>query len=492
MALPATLTNHIWPVLGNGNIGPFIASSGDLYAFGYNGLFNVLFKAESTDVESWSEVDSANHPIVSNSHMDVKQVGDVFHFMGTVSSGLVYYQKFDASVDLWQNVDGTSKNKIVFTATDNGDSDWGAITVRSNGDVIIFHPGEAPANKGQNVDSAAYSRLDIDGVTSFTDGTNGLAFSSSSAEITRNDGASWLTAGFAVGDNISVTAAEDSGNNIPFATVSSIGGPGASEMVIDPSAAVTNAVDTTAVVTLLSTWITGIAVASTGVKNERRRFGYAVMDSNDQCYFGAEKEDGADLVTRAVSSANTLQATTATHTLPAIARVQDGQIYTRSAQETVAFFGTAAGTHHKLFFDTYGDGVDTSPTLETIETITTAQNSTDDPFTCGYVSDPNDANEKNYSAYIDGPDTDLQLRSDGGGTTWGDENGGTEIVVGTIDGVSANIYTRDTRIYYAYVYDDAGTTKYNEFQIGWAAGGLVLLSSAAFPDQNYFVGPFEA
>ncbi len=53
--------------------------------------------------------------------------------------------------------------------------------------------------------------------------------------------------------------------------------------------------------------------------------------------------------------------------------------------------------------------------------------------------------------------------------------------------VSSNIYDRSgTKL--AYIYDDAGVVKYNEVDISTA---YATLSAVKFPDQNYFVGPFD-
>ncbi len=471
MALPVTLTSLAWPITGSGNVGPFISSGGSVYVFGH--ITNSLSAYKATDpTSSFSEQDSGNRPSINLvSTIDVFQAGDIFKLVSyNTATGVTYYAKFDASSDTWQNVDGDAKEKTVHDVTDVGGSAWVSITARSTGDVIIHHPGEAVTDMGQDVDSTAYSRLEIDGVTNFTDGTNGLEFVLSSGQIVRSDGGSWITDGFIVDSFITVTNAEDAGNNVTAAMTAVT----ASTLTLAGATLTNNALDTTAVVTQNDTgWTTGIAVFNTGPeKGQRRRHGYAVMDSNDRCMFTCIKEDGVDFLLRALSADNNLQ-TERVHLHTDIQTVRDGAFYTRSATGQVAFLVSAVGGRQfKIYFDEFAID-NTNPTFVQEDIVgASLVDDNSDFFHAGYAIDPNDANQTNYSAYIADADDDLQLRSDGGGTTWGDENGGTEIVAGTIDGVSANIYIRGTDIFYAYVYNDAGTTKYNEFDIGDVVSGL--------------------
>ncbi len=55
-------------------------------------------------------------------------------------------------------------------------------------------------------------------------------------------------------------------------------------------------------------------------------------------------------------------------------------------------------------------------------------------------------------------------------------------------GISCNVYTRGAKVL-AFLFDDNGTIKYCEYPL--AGGSIDKLSLVEFPDQNYYVGPFE-
>ncbi|NIP51091.1 MAG: hypothetical protein GWO26_03720, partial [Phycisphaerae bacterium] len=119
--------------------------------------------------------------------------------------------------------------------------------------------------------------------------------------------------------------------------------------------------------------------------------------------------------------------------------VSGGTNFTRSSTEQIAFQVHNSGTFDRIYFDHFTD--DTSPTF-TEETITSAASSADDVFTSTLVEDDNVSAQDNYAAYVDNTSQDVFLQGDDGGTTWSDQNSSTAIRTGTVDGISANIFTR--------------------------------------------------
>ncbi len=72
-------------------------------------------------------------------------------------------------------------------------------------------------------------------------------------------------------------------------------------------------------------------------------------------------------------------------------------------------------------------------------------------------------------------------------TAW---SGETEVIdATTINRISCNVYPRDGAIKLAFVYNEAGTIKYNEVSI--TAPTAPSFANSRFPDQNYHIGPFK-
>ncbi len=89
-----------------------------------------------------------------------------------------------------------------------------------------------------------------------------------------------------------------------------------------------------------------------------------------------------------------------------------------------------------------------------------------------------------YLVYVDNISDDL-FRDIDTGSGWGTDVEFLDNI--TCNHISPNIYDRSgTKL--AYIYDDAGTIKYNEVDISIA---FTNLSDVKFPDQNYFTGPFD-
>lgn len=85
---------------------------------------------------------------------------------------------------------------------------------------------------------------------------------------------------------------------------------------------------------------------------------------------------------------------------------------------------------------------------------------------------------------------DLDLYRDDATPPYTSWSGETEVInATTINRISCNIYPRDGAIKLAFVYDEAGTIKYNEVSI--SAPTAPAMADSRFPDQNYKVGPFS-
>lgn len=85
---------------------------------------------------------------------------------------------------------------------------------------------------------------------------------------------------------------------------------------------------------------------------------------------------------------------------------------------------------------------------------------------------------------------DLDLYRDDAAPPYTSWSGETEVIdATTINRISCNVYPRDGAIKLAFVYDEAGTIKYNEISI--AAPTAPAMAASRFPDQNYKIGPFS-
>ncbi len=96
---------------------------------------------------------------------------------------------------------------------------------------------------------------------------------------------------------------------------------------------------------------------------------------------------------------------------------------------------------------------------------------------------------KAYIMWSENTDLDLfRHESASPFSTWSGD--GTEVEAGTCDRISCNIYARNGSLKLAYVWDDGGTIKYNEYDIGQETAPA--WKDCELPVQNYKVGPFSA
>jgi len=88
--------------------------------------------------------------------------------------------------------------------------------------------------------------------------------------------------------------------------------------------------------------------------------------------------------------------------------------------------------------------------------------------------------------FSDITDTDVFHDENADDAGWGTDE---EIIdAATINRISCNVYTRGAKVL-AFLFLDGTTAKYCEYPL--AGGSIGKLSLVEFPDQNYYVGPFE-
>jgi len=161
MTNKAQISGFSWPSSGSGNIGPF--QSGSAY-YVVSAELDV-YKA-SDPVSTWSVQDATNAPTITTNYVSAYQDGTTLHIMCCAATGIAtHYAQFDMSTDSWveaNNYGGSAStySYTVYTPTDAPDDPWGDITVRSDGDIIIVHPGENPTIMGGDSQQTAYSRYE--------------------------------------------------------------------------------------------------------------------------------------------------------------------------------------------------------------------------------------------------------------------------------------------------------------------------------------------
>jgi len=517
MALPVTLPDHggtesvAWSVSGSGNFGPFLYN-GNVYVLAVNHDTDASFPGDevmmykATDpTSSFSEVDYSGATILrATSGTGGYNFGnieyfDAFQYPGSPYIYVMAYVRNDASVgikddvrqarfccitDTWTSFASAS---ITYSATDKPTTWWGGITQRDDGDIIIVHPGENPTTMGGEYQEVAYSRAEV--ATTVTDGTTGLAFSTSGDTIIRPTG-SWVTDGFSTtttdGENIiRVRSSENGGENDGWYRVTSITTTTNTNDTLNLTDALnaTNGADTTAVVfpeglknTTGYTLTAGVVVASTATKNDNYWYAYPVMGSSDQCHFGYVRDTDDDFYLRALSSGNALR-TQRTHA-GTWTNLHDAAVYDRSGTETIAF-NVSNTTYYddRIYFDHFTD--DSSPTFANDDIVVNAQKSIPQ-FINSMV--PDSANNDNlYHAGVRTGDTGIHLKEDDGTSGWSHHGDtGVDISATTIDGLSGNIYERDGDQVYAVLFDHNGTVKYDEITLYATAEALTAtdISSA--------------
>lgn len=167
MALPAIINSGLsWSDHKNNRLGPFEnTSTGHIYVVLFDKINSHLEVWRSTDNgDTWSEQDSANHPSIPTSLTyrvaDVVQVSTTLHIATLNTSNAIIVRTFSLSTNTW----GTSTAAgPVIDQSSNVDSHISStaalfLAVRSDGDYIVLHQGDAEAIMGTSYRRVVYSR----------------------------------------------------------------------------------------------------------------------------------------------------------------------------------------------------------------------------------------------------------------------------------------------------------------------------------------------
>lgn len=529
MALPVSINLAYFPSTGSGNLGPFIDGSGNVYVIAcYNsGGTDAVAVWKATDPTSSFTSQDAIFPTTCE-YADAYFDGTYIHLYcsGIVSSARYnWYARFDTSTDQFvdaSNFGGSSGTEYyaVYSHTDAPTTYWGGITSRETRGSELLTNGTFAS------DITSWTTSGTSGVWSWSSNNSGCLAGTYTGATT---GANIYQGFTAVANqqyeikftihNLTITGTgsleigcgPDFANpnvfvrtftsNISSSQSFTVRGNNDANESVFVWARIINAAsgDTTTVelddfsvktapsiiivhpgenpATMGGTyqevaysrldtgWTTGVVVASTAAKNDNYLYAYPVMGSSDQCHFGYVRDTNADFYLRALSSGNALR--TQRTLAGSFTQIKGGRVFTRSSTERIAFCASDTDANNgfdRIYFDHFTD--DSSPTISTDVIQTTLSSGTARPFTTAFNVDENDTNDKNYQAHIDSTAVYIYLKSDGGGTTWGFENSSTAIRTGTaLAGLSSNIYSRGGNRLYAFVYDDNGTVKYDEFTL---------------------------
>lgn len=140
MALPRTISN-VGTTIRQSFQGPFL-SGGAVYVIFKDSTDTSLIRVDKSsdpDTTAFAEQDATNHPdlAATNLHIWAVQDGTNLHIAHAESGGRVGYSLFDMSDDTW---DATIIDETVSTAPD-ATFGLGGVSVRSDGDVIVFYQG---------------------------------------------------------------------------------------------------------------------------------------------------------------------------------------------------------------------------------------------------------------------------------------------------------------------------------------------------------------
>lgn len=186
MALPDTLSGITFSRAEYG--GPFRSSGGDFYFVSRAIISNVIsvFKNDHPGTNSWVAQDVANDPDVTPLYIHCYQVGDTLHIASADSIDPYYhYHTFSMSSDTWGITD-----EDLGTSIDDVPHEWMcAITVRSDGDVIVLYNGDTDKVHGAEYDRVDYARRESSSWTTniLISGTGQADWYTGSAILGSND-----------------------------------------------------------------------------------------------------------------------------------------------------------------------------------------------------------------------------------------------------------------------------------------------------------------
>lgn len=207
------------------------------------------------------------------------------------------------------------------------------------------------------------------------------------------------------------------------------------------------------------TWTRGVAVA--GVANNDIS-GTAVLGASDRIHFFFKRDDLSDVLHRSLSSANALGATTST--VDAVAGTDLFLVGGVSFNDGTARVRVAYEGGNGQISSAYGNDVE-NPTW-TIET-----NASDNDVLTQNNAPVGDMvldGQKSHLIYSEDLTSDIFIDENDGIGGWGTDTEDQDAV--TCNALSANTYDRSGQKL-AYLWDDAGTTKYDEVDIDIVAAG---------------------
>lgn len=164
MAFPTTISTG-GQFANVGGSKPYISSAGNVYVIIKSDLTYKIRAFKATDpTSSFSNVGTDVAVTSTNAIKGIGtyQVGDVIHVVTmdytSVAAAIdLRYHTFDMSSDTWTLSNETIKDNMSFPASGTN-ADFPSISVRSNGDVIVFYNGPLVANMGSDRFRVYYAR----------------------------------------------------------------------------------------------------------------------------------------------------------------------------------------------------------------------------------------------------------------------------------------------------------------------------------------------
>ena len=203
----------------------------------------------------------------------------------------------------------------------------------------------------------------------------------------------------------------------------------------------------------VTSWTVGANVACDGLESNWEA-GAAVLGASDKSHFSYINRTASDVYHRSLSSADALGTE---HLVDATAGsfVLQSVYYDAAGTERITLFYFESG--NALYSSTIeNDGTPATPVAASDVAVSTNRT---------HVVAENGTVKKVHLLYADSATIDLWYDSNTNDGGWGTDT--EELDAVTINRISSNVYNRSgTKL--AYVYDDGGTVKYNEVDLGGA------------------------
>jgi len=231
-----------------------------------------------------------------------------------------------------------------------------------------------------------------------------------------------------------------------------------------------------------TTWTTDVQVDGATGSNDYRT-PVLVLGASDRIHFFYKDSTANDLFHRSLSSTNVLDTADQTVDLTPISTThthRHGVSYVSGATKVRIPYVDADGTVSVGKLDSGAD-----PTISTDTAVSGSQDVEKDLNGTAALCMSVDGTIL-HILYSDDTDQDIFHNHNSDDSGWGTDD--EEVDAVTANRISCNVYTRSSIKRLAFLYLDATTVKYAERDL---EVNFALLSSAFFPDQNYYVGPFE-